>query len=101
MLEKAVIVLVVACSASYAISGILLYRSLKQAGIDRVGKVGIGTLAGTLTNNVFQVILRYNQQEFSELISDSRSVGIHKWAYFSSRLLFLGVLLLVVVRYVH
>ncbi len=101
MLEKAVVVFVVACSASYAVSGTFLYRSLKQAGIDSVGKVGIGTFAGTFTNNIFQVILRYNPREFSELVSDSGSEGIHKWAYLSSRLLFLGVLLLVIVRYVY
>jgi hypothetical protein len=99
--ELIVVALVVACVLLYVVSGVILYRSLKKAGIESVGSVGVKSFAGTFTDNVFQVVLRYGPQRFSEYVEDPSSKRMHKWAYYSSRCLLVGILVLIVIRFLN
>ena len=99
MAELIVVALVAVCVLLYVASGVILYRSMKRAGIESVGSVGVKSFAGTFTDNVFQVVLKYGPRRFCEFVKDPTSRRMHKWAYYSSRCLFVGILVLIVIRF--
>lgn len=98
MAESLAVAFVVVCVLIYATTGVFLYIALKKESINKVGSVGVKSFAGTLTDNVFQVVLRYRPRQFSEYVEDPTSRRLHKWAYYSSRCLILGALVLLAIR---
>lgn len=98
MLDSVVTTLTVISIISYVGSSVLLYRLLKNGGIERVGKIGVKSFSGTFTDNVFQVVLRYGPKQFAEYIKDSTTRRFHSWAFYSSRCLFVCILILMTIR---
>jgi hypothetical protein len=96
--EFVIVGLAVSCVILYASSGVLLYRSLKRMGVERVGSIGVKDFAGTFADNVYQVVLRYRPRQFREYVEDRTARRLHSCAYYSSRCLLVCVLVLMVIR---
>ncbi len=101
MAELTAIVLTVACVLAYAIGGVVLYFSLKSAGIETVGSIGVKSFAGTFSNNVFQVVLRYRPARFRGYVDDLAARRAHKVSFYASRLLIACLIILVVIRWLY
>jgi hypothetical protein len=98
--ESLAVAFVVVCVVVYAATGVFLYFALKKETIDKVGSISVKSFAGTFTDNVFQVVLRYSPREFREQVENPTSRRLHMWGYYSSRLLIIGAVALLVIRLV-